>query len=154
MLANGTRVQRVEVLRTLLVTRAAKVLGAAAAEVDVERPLSNLGLDSLMAVELRNWIQSELRVNLNTVELMRGPSITQLVEALVDQIEREASQGVGAAEAPAAPAPLNGEAQAAEQPGVEAEGDRALLSAVLDEMPPDQLEALLGQAGGTEQESR
>jgi NAD(P)-dependent dehydrogenase (short-subunit alcohol dehydrogenase family)/acyl carrier protein len=153
LLANGTRAQRVDVLRTLLVTRAAKVLGAAAAEIDVDRPLSNLGLDSLMAVELRNWIQSELRVNLNTVELMRGPSITQLVEVLVDQIEREATQGAGMPEA-APPTSVSPVAPVAEQAGVGVNRDQDLLEEVLEEMPPDQLEALLGQVDVAEQETR
>jgi acyl carrier protein len=142
----------VELLRNLRVTRAAQVLGAAAAEVDVDRPLSNLGLDSLMAVELRNWIQSELRVNLNTVELMGGPSITQLVEVLVDQIEREAGQGSDTAEP--APASANGAAPAVEPADVGANVDQTRLEEVLEEMPPDQLEALLGQAAGAEQETR
>jgi acyl transferase domain-containing protein/NADPH:quinone reductase-like Zn-dependent oxidoreductase/acyl carrier protein len=150
MLQSGSRAQRIELLRTLLVARAAKVLGATAADIDLERPLNNLGLDSLMAVELRNWIQTELRINLNTVELMRGPSITQLVEALVDQFERDARQGSeepvpSAAGETAFPAPsLPGDdREAAAREG----DDLKLLEEVLEEMPQEQLEALLGQAG-------
>jgi hypothetical protein len=49
------------------------------------RPLLNLGFDSLMAVELRNWIGGELRINLPIVELMR-PSLSRLTELLLQQL--------------------------------------------------------------------
>ena len=54
------------------------------------RPLLQLGLDSLMAVELRNWIEGELRVNLPIVELMRSPSLSRLAEVLAEQLEAAA----------------------------------------------------------------
>jgi len=63
------------------------VLGAAPAKLDVEKSLTQLGLDSLMAVELRNWIEGELRLSLPTVELMSGPTVVRLAELLLAQIE-------------------------------------------------------------------
>jgi acyl carrier protein len=143
-------------LRTLLVTRAAKVLGASAADIDLERPLNSLGLDSLMAVELRNWIQTELRINLNTVELMRGPSVTQLVEALVDQIDRDARQPSEESAPTAGEAASPGPGLAGDDRGESArqEDELKLLEEVLEEMPAEQLEALLGQAGSVEDENR
>ncbi|MCS6806446.1 MAG: SDR family NAD(P)-dependent oxidoreductase [Blastocatellia bacterium] len=56
----------------------ARVLGASAAHLDAERPLNELGLDSLMAVELKNRIEKEIGVTLPTVELMRGPTVLKL----------------------------------------------------------------------------
>jgi hypothetical protein len=39
-----------------------------------------------MAVELRNWIEGELEVNLPIVELMRSPSLAGLAELLAEQL--------------------------------------------------------------------
>ena len=47
--------------------------------------LLNLGIDSLMAVELRNWIEQELRVNVPIMELMRSSSLARLTDLLFDQ---------------------------------------------------------------------
>jgi acyl carrier protein len=79
--------KRKELLLSLVKDKVARVLGAASASLDVQKPLTELGLDSLMAVELRNWIEGELRVNLPVVELMKGPSVSRLGELLLDQFE-------------------------------------------------------------------
>jgi hypothetical protein len=44
-----------------------------------------------MAVELRNWIERDLRLNLPAVELLRGPSVLQLSDLLLEQISRRDS---------------------------------------------------------------
>lgn len=71
----------------------ARVLGIAPEELSVETPLPDLGFDSLMAVELRNWIEGDLRLNLPVVELMHGTSVTQLVELLMKQLDALSGSG-------------------------------------------------------------
>jgi aryl carrier-like protein len=78
--------QRREIMTSLLCEQVARVLGASQEKLDREKPLTELGLDSLMGVELRNWIEGELRLNVPIVELMRGPSVTRLAELLVGQL--------------------------------------------------------------------
>src|SRR5205823_966232 len=78
--------QRRELLLALLRDKVARVLGSAAARLDLDKPLTELGLDSLMAVELRNWVEGELRVTLPIVELMRGPSVSRLADVLLGQL--------------------------------------------------------------------
>jgi NADPH:quinone reductase-like Zn-dependent oxidoreductase/malonyl CoA-acyl carrier protein transacylase/acyl carrier protein len=63
-----------------------RVLGVAADKLDLETPLSDLGLDSLMAIELRNWVEGDLKVSLPAVELLKGPTLTQLADRLVEQL--------------------------------------------------------------------
>jgi acyl carrier protein len=46
--------------------------------------LLDLGLDSLMAVELRNWIESQMQVDLPVVQLMRRPSLARITEVLCE----------------------------------------------------------------------
>ncbi len=48
-------------LDALLRDKVARVLGTSPDRLDGDKPLLNLGIDSLMAVELRNWIEQELR---------------------------------------------------------------------------------------------
>lgn len=83
--------ERKEVLRSLLCDKLARVLGSSAAQLDADKPLTELGLDSLMAVELRNWIEGELSVNLPIVELMQGLSASGLAGVLLDQLDKDAS---------------------------------------------------------------
>jgi acyl carrier protein len=78
--------QRKEILLNLLRDKVANVLGADPAKVDLAKPLTDVGVDSLMAVELRNWIEGELRVKLPIVELMQGPTVDRLADVLLEQL--------------------------------------------------------------------
>jgi acyl carrier protein len=60
----------------------AKVLGSDASKLDVNARLTDLGFDSLMAVELRNWVESTMGIALRIMEIMRGPTIHELAESL------------------------------------------------------------------------
>ncbi len=78
---------RAQLLDTLVRDKVAHVLGTSPDRLDGDRPLLQLGVDSLMAVELRNWLEGELRVDLPIVALMRSPSVSGLVELLVERLE-------------------------------------------------------------------
>jgi thioester reductase-like protein len=92
--------QRRPMIQAMLRDKVARVLGSSAAKLDMDKPLLNLGLDSLMAVELRNWMESELQVNVPIAELMHSPSLSRLSELLYEQLFK----GAAAAAAPATPA--------------------------------------------------
>jgi NADP-dependent 3-hydroxy acid dehydrogenase YdfG/acyl carrier protein len=64
----------------------AKVLGMSAPGLDPDQPLTTMGLDSLMLVELKNRIEKVTSVSLPTVELMVGPSIRELSRVLLNQL--------------------------------------------------------------------
>jgi acyl carrier protein len=70
-----------------LATEIASVLGRSADEIDRETSLANLGIDSLMTVELKNRIELETVVNIPVMELMNGPTLRKLAEILIAQIE-------------------------------------------------------------------
>ena len=66
---------------------------------DVSAPLRSLGLDSLMALEIRNRLQERAGVTVSLVTLIQGPSIADLAETLVEHLDRVAPAAKEAASA-------------------------------------------------------
>ncbi len=87
-------------IQAMLRDKVARVLGSSAAKLDMDKPLLQLGLDSLMAVELRNWMESELQVNVPISELMHSPSLSRLSELLHEQLFKGSAPAPTAAAAP------------------------------------------------------
>jgi acyl transferase domain-containing protein/NADPH:quinone reductase-like Zn-dependent oxidoreductase/acyl carrier protein len=83
--------QRTQILTAWMLEQVATVLGADPEEVDVDQPLSDLGLDSLMAVELLNSIEGDLQLSLSNMALMKGPSVSGLVALVADQVAKQES---------------------------------------------------------------
>jgi acyl transferase domain-containing protein/surfactin synthase thioesterase subunit/acyl carrier protein len=52
------------------------------ASVDLDRPLSELGLDSLMSVSLVNRLEPALGVLIPMAKLLKGPSVEELVDSI------------------------------------------------------------------------
>lgn len=69
--------------------------------IDTHRPLDELGLDSLMAVNLANRLETSLGVRVPIARLIQGPSVEQLVDTLLDDLV-SAGDAVESAPAPAA----------------------------------------------------
>ncbi|KAH8203671.1 hypothetical protein TruAng_002201 [Truncatella angustata] len=57
-----------------------------AQDLNTTRPLSTYGIDSLAAVEFRNFVKSEFGVELTTLEVVNASSLTALCEKLVERI--------------------------------------------------------------------
>ncbi len=64
------------------------------AKLDVQRPLAELGLDSLMAVELMTVIEHRYRVQFGAMEIMGTTTLAQVAERIVIKVQ------AGAASAP------------------------------------------------------
>jgi acyl transferase domain-containing protein/NADPH:quinone reductase-like Zn-dependent oxidoreductase/acyl carrier protein len=110
--------------------KVARVLGTSPERLDADKPLLNLGIDSLMAVELRNWIEQELHVNVPIMELMRSPSLSGLTDLLRQQ---PASNGNGVVSAPLAAKTQDAENLLAKIEDLPDEDIDALLTALLQE---------------------
>jgi acyl transferase domain-containing protein/thioesterase domain-containing protein/acyl carrier protein len=72
-----------DVTRTLLVQdyirqELARIMGIDPASLETDQPLSTFGLDSLLALELKNNLESRLDFTLPMAKLMEGPSIASL----------------------------------------------------------------------------
>jgi acyl carrier protein len=78
-----------------------RVLQLGPTELDMRRPLDRLGVDSLMAVELRNSFESDLPVRVNVVSFLEGASSADLAAMLLSQLpfaeqgKKEAKEATG-----------------------------------------------------------
>jgi acyl transferase domain-containing protein/NADPH:quinone reductase-like Zn-dependent oxidoreductase/acyl carrier protein len=128
--SNGALLQpRSPALEVMLREKVARVLGTAPDRLDLDKPLLNLGIDSLMAVELRNWIEQELRINLPIMELMRSPSLSRLTDSLREQSSNGAARE--AAKVQAEPEPVAAGDLLAKIEDMDDEDVDALLTALL-----------------------
>jgi len=121
--------ERRQLLQSYLSEQVARALGMSPSRLDVQQPLSELGLDSLMAIELKNRIARDLRVNVPVVKFLQGFSVEEAVTQVLEQLTTEAADPI----TPLTPAvaPL-GDQQNAER-----------LLANLDQLSDEQVSALL-----------
>jgi hypothetical protein len=61
--------------------------------VDAHEPLNRLGIDSLMAVELKNRVEADLETNLPVTVLLQGPSLSQLAAQLLEGLDPPGADG-------------------------------------------------------------
>ncbi|MEX2092276.1 MAG: SDR family NAD(P)-dependent oxidoreductase, partial [Pirellulales bacterium] len=64
----------------------ARIMGVAPETLESDRQLSSFGLDSLLALELKNNLESRLDFTLPMAKLMEGPTIASLADATVGLI--------------------------------------------------------------------
>jgi NADPH:quinone reductase-like Zn-dependent oxidoreductase/thioesterase domain-containing protein/acyl carrier protein len=61
----------------------ARIIGIEPANLEIDQPLSSFGLDSLLALELKNNLEGRLDFTLPMAKLMEGPSIASLAQETV-----------------------------------------------------------------------
>ncbi len=99
-IAEAEASKKIEILKKHVTETIARILGASAAKIDPETPINNMGLDSLMANQLRNWIHVHLDVEFSMMKIMRGPSINELSNLLLNEMgDLSAEAGSGADDA-------------------------------------------------------
>ncbi|HVM13413.1 MAG TPA: amino acid adenylation domain-containing protein [Egibacteraceae bacterium] len=86
LLERATPEERPELLEQYVVGRVARVLGSAPDRVDPERPLTEMGFDSLMAVELITAIKSDLKLRIPVVKVLEGSSPRELAGIVLDML--------------------------------------------------------------------
>ncbi|NEQ84189.1 MAG: SDR family NAD(P)-dependent oxidoreductase, partial [Moorea sp. SIO2I5] len=66
----------------------AQVLRIKDSQIDIQQPLNTMGVDSLMALELRNRVQSQLEVNIKVSQFIEGVSISELAIKVNEQLRQ------------------------------------------------------------------
>tara|TARA_R110002049_G_scaffold4601_6_gene32873 strand:+ start:59422 stop:66123 length:6702 start_codon:yes stop_codon:yes gene_type:complete len=82
---------RVNLVGEVLRWKAGLLLGIDGDKMERDRSLLELGLDSLMAVEMRNWIESQIEINLPISALMRSASLDHLTMTVCKTIDEDTS---------------------------------------------------------------
>jgi acyl carrier protein len=121
--------ERAQLIQSYVIEQVARVLGLSPSHLDIQQPLTNLGLDSLMAVELKNRISADLGVNVPMVKFLQGFSVAQAAMQLLEQLTADAD---GSSERPVARAQ---ESSAAEQD----------LLANIDKLSEEQVNSMLAE---------
>lgn len=75
-----------DVVAELIADRVAAVLGMEADQVDVSRPVADLGLDSLMGMELKLSLEERIGVELPAMLLAEGASVSRIAEKVTNQL--------------------------------------------------------------------
>jgi hypothetical protein len=71
-----------EATLTAVKTKLARLLAILVDDIRVERTLISHGVDSLVAIEFRNWISTFLEAHVDSLELMSSISFTDLVRLI------------------------------------------------------------------------
>jgi acyl transferase domain-containing protein/thioesterase domain-containing protein/acyl carrier protein len=95
--------ERLPALTTQLKDQVAKVLRTSAAKLDTQRPLNELGLDSLMSIELLERMEGHFGVALPQGHLTAGASIAQIAGDMLGLLTGAAAGPLVEATAPATP---------------------------------------------------
>jgi len=92
----AAREARPEPLTDYLLDRVAAILHLPPAELDLDRRINHLGMDSLMIMELRNRVRSDLAVDVPMTAFFDYPSVRQIVGLVLPRL----TQGPAAAVEP------------------------------------------------------
>ena len=95
-------IERRERVVQFLRLKVGKVLGISPSKLDGDRALTELGFDSLIAVELMTVLRVELGVELAAVKLLQGVSIAGLTTLVLEQLDGAVGPTAVAVSAPSA----------------------------------------------------
>ncbi|KAL6154334.1 Type I Iterative PKS [Exserohilum turcicum] len=74
--------QAVDLITGALVNKAADILQTPSVEIDPSRPIYLYGVDSLVAMEVRNWIRREIDAQVAIFDILEAVPITQLAQKI------------------------------------------------------------------------
>jgi len=108
--------RRPAMVARFLCQQIAKVLRVEEGKIEAERPLADVGLDSLTAFELKNRIEGELALTLPVAKLLQQPTVRSLTAAVLERLGGEAEAAAGADGVGSSPAGAAGAETAGPEP--------------------------------------
>jgi acyl transferase domain-containing protein/NADPH:quinone reductase-like Zn-dependent oxidoreductase/acyl carrier protein len=93
-LAGLPRAEAISMAQQLLIKHIAGIVGMAPAKLAVDTSLLDLGMDSLMLVELQLGLEKQFGIVIPTLELMDATTVAKLAQRIIDH------SGIGPASAP------------------------------------------------------
>jgi acyl carrier protein len=119
----------------------ARAMGTSPARIDTQQSLRNLGLDSLIAVEVRNRINAELGMNVPLAKFMQAESSISALSSYVAERLLDGERGNGVK----APGSGNGSAAHAQPSPPLSGADAADLLERIDELTDEELNRHLSE---------
>ncbi|HEY6186970.1 MAG TPA: MupA/Atu3671 family FMN-dependent luciferase-like monooxygenase [Pyrinomonadaceae bacterium] len=80
--------EREQLLESYVCEQVARVLEMPVSRIDVREAINNFGLDSLMALQLKNQIEGELGVAVPVTTFLRGGSVSDLTKQLLEKLSQ------------------------------------------------------------------
>lgn len=75
--------ERIQIVLRALTARLARAMSMSADDIELGKPLSMYGVDSLMAVDLRNWIMRGFEAPIKVSDIMGGVSAASAADLVV-----------------------------------------------------------------------
>jgi aryl carrier-like protein len=91
LLSTMTAPARTELLTTALCEQISKSLGLAPSQLDPEVPLTGVGLDSLVAIDLAARLKRELGVDISVFKLLHGVTVSNLLTEIQERLTGSAN---------------------------------------------------------------
>jgi len=85
---------RVGMVDSYLAKQIARILKVPLTSVDREKPIVNMGFDSLMSIELKNQIEIDLGVTIAMAKLIQGPTPVEVSDWITEQLAAVETVGV------------------------------------------------------------
>lgn len=77
-----------------LVRKVSEMFAIPSTEIDISLPLSRYGVDSLVAVEVRNWLTITARADTSIFDVMQSPSLTVFANKIAEKSKYVAEKGL------------------------------------------------------------
>lgn len=84
--AAASEEEAAEVITRGLIQKLSKSLSLPEADLDPSKPAFRLGVDSLIAVEVRYWFMKQLRVEVSVLNILKDQSLSELCYSVVGEI--------------------------------------------------------------------
>ncbi|PWN48154.1 hypothetical protein IE53DRAFT_370857 [Violaceomyces palustris] len=110
--------QRTQALQESFLDKLSSTFGVEKSKIDVGSPLASYGLDSLVAVDLRNWFLQQAEVDVALFDVLGASSILALIQKAAGMVQAVSAADKGAAAAGAEGAGAEVQASKKEQGGV------------------------------------
>jgi acyl carrier protein len=78
--------ERRAIVERFVTARAARVLRLGADQIDLEKPLRAMGLDSLLAVEFRNRLEADTGLSIPTTLIWNYPTVAKLAPQVAERL--------------------------------------------------------------------
>lgn len=87
--SEASKATRVDLVAKAIASALATFLIKPDGSVPLDKPLADIGLDSLVAIEVRNWIRQQVGLTLTTITINQSPSLTHLAEEVCQALDAQ-----------------------------------------------------------------